>query len=222
MPQAQQPEWEQAFYRQLDSADLRRIGRLRRPDDRLRSMAGHLLLRHALRARGVADHDWRRASGPYGKPCLQGATALEFNLSHAGRWVMCALAPTPVGVDIEQVRAIDLELAQRFFHPAEYAALMACAPALRRDYFFRLWTAKEAYVKALGLGFQRDLASFAVLPGAGQAVTLDDPQAPAAGPRFTLAEVACDSGYRLALCCSAGMPLPALRTVAVQVLLAPD
>ncbi|MET0267710.1 MAG: 4'-phosphopantetheinyl transferase superfamily protein [Duganella sp.] len=206
--------------RQLAGIDLRRIDCLRRPADRARSLLGHALLRHALRAHGLSDRDWRYGLGPYGKPCLWGAASLEFNLSHAGSQVVCVLSSAPVGVDIEQVRAIDLGIAERFFHPREQAALMACAPSLRRDYFFRLWTAKEAYVKALGLGLQRDLASFAVLPGAGQSVALDDERAPAGALRFALADVACENGYRLALCRTAGTPLPVLTAVAAEALLA--
>ncbi|MET0323302.1 MAG: 4'-phosphopantetheinyl transferase superfamily protein [Duganella sp.] len=184
--------------RQLDRDALQRIDRLHRAEDRLRSMLGRLLLRHALRARGLCDRAWQVEPGPYGKPRLRGPALPEFNLSHAGQWVVCAVAPSPVGIDIEQVRAIDLGIARRFFQCGEYAALLARPEPERCDYFFRLWTAKEAYVKALGLGLQRDFASFRVTLSGDGAARLHDPTLPP--PRLALAHLACPAGYRLALC----------------------
>lgn len=196
--------------RRLDPVLVARIDRLRQPADRLRSMLGHLLLRHMLHAAGVAGAP-QIELGPYGKPRLRMASPLEFNVSHAGQWVVCALAPTAVGIDIERVREIDLRIAERFFQPAEYAALMAHAPGQRAACFFRLWTAKEAYVKALGLGLRRDFASFGVAP-------LDDPSMPV--QHLALTYPAFVEHYQLALCTAAAPP-PQPTTVTIDRLLAP-
>lgn len=197
---------EPALRRWIDADSMARIGRLRQPLDRLRSMLGRLLLRHGLRLRGVED----AASvviGRYGKPRLADGL-VEFNLSHAGRWVVCALANTAVGIDVEQVRPFDLQLARRFFHPRECAALASLPAAAQHDYFFRLWTAKEAYMKALGLGFQRDMASFCVAPGAHLQVALDDPlrDLQCHSRPFQLSHLDLAPGYRLALCCACAGP----------------
>jgi|SRR5690348_4192532 len=80
---------------------------------------------------------------------------LQFNWSHSGAFALVALARdvTP-GVDIEQPRAgvKILEIAQRFFAPAEAQALAECAEGECEALFFRLWCAKEAVLKALGRG----------------------------------------------------------------------
>lgn len=199
----------------LDRPTLDRIDRLRRPLDRLRSMLGRLLLRHGLRLRGL-DDGAGVLIGRYGKPCMA-AGLVEFNLSHAGRWVVCALAPTAVGIDVEQLRPFDLLLAWRFFHRRECAALAVQPIAAQNDYFFRLWTAKEAYLKALGLGFQRDMASFSVAPRADLQVALDDPQLSLQPCR--LCHLALEPGYRLALCRSgAGQPVQLLQVTVDQLL----
>ena len=59
-----------------------------------------------------------------------------------------------VGVDVEYVRPFsdEMGLADRFFTPCESAALRQLDAARRRETFFRLWTRKEAYLKAHGLG----------------------------------------------------------------------
>lgn len=120
-----------------------------------RSLAAGLLLRAVFGESAEFETD------AFGKPRLPGG--LSFNLSHAGDHAVLATANGDVGVDIERRRDIDcMRIARRFFHPDEYAFLRAQAdPAYA---FFRIWTLKESYVKALGRGFGTAFSSFCVLP----------------------------------------------------------
>ncbi|HEX7130310.1 MAG TPA: 4'-phosphopantetheinyl transferase superfamily protein [Rhodanobacteraceae bacterium] len=95
----------------------------------------------------------------HGKPQLfahgEPHRELQFNWSHSGALALVALARSAIpGVDIEQPRegVKILEIARRFFAPAEADALAACGGAEREALFFRLWCAKEAVLKALGRG----------------------------------------------------------------------
>lgn len=104
--------------------------------------------------------------GEYGKPQLVGA-ALEFNLAHSGGSMLVALSRhVPLGVDLEAPRRTRpvLELARRWFHPDEATALAALPEALQQSAFLRLWTCKEAVLKAhgRGLGFGLDRVAFAL------------------------------------------------------------
>jgi 4'-phosphopantetheinyl transferase len=97
--------------------------------------------------------------GPQGKPRLAGAAPLSFNVSHSSGVALFAVrAGGEVGVDVEQVRPFenDLGLAERFFCAAESAALRALEEG-RREAFFHVWTRKEAYLKAGGLGLSGGL-----------------------------------------------------------------
>lgn len=95
----------------------------------------------------------------HGKPHLfldgEEYRGLQFNWSHSGAFALLAMARdvTP-GVDIEQPRegVKILEIAQRFFAPAEAEILASCAAGEREALFFRLWCAKEAVLKGLGRG----------------------------------------------------------------------
>ena len=88
-----------------------------------------------------------------------------------------ALADGPVGVDVEAVGAADLPWL--VLHVAEAAALRTLPDTARASAFARLWSLKEAYLKALGTGLAREPSSFAVhLTGEGTA-TIEDPDAPA-------------------------------------------
>lgn len=102
----------------------------------------------------VAPSEWQFVLNDKGKPSLAGAAhALDFNLSHSGDWLACAVtAGTPVGVDLEycQPARASMKLARRFFRPEEVVALQDCSEDQQRDRFYDFWTLKEAAVKARG------------------------------------------------------------------------
>lgn len=120
--------------------------------------------------------------GPYGKPELAGKLKgrLHFNLSHSGKVGLIALSPdTEVGVDIEHVRPMPqaTRLAQRFFTSTEAAALRQF-PEWERDVsFLRIWTRKEALLKATGAGIAGGLARLEVTcEDNGRLIALDGKQ----------------------------------------------
>lgn len=84
---------------------------------------------------------------------------LQFNISHTSTLIACAVTlDAPIGIDIEEKQRKTsndiLSLARRYFSPIEVEYLSALADIERqRSEFIRLWTLKEAYVKALGRGF---------------------------------------------------------------------
>ncbi|WP_102225042.1 4'-phosphopantetheinyl transferase family protein [Acidimangrovimonas sediminis] len=143
--------------------------------------------------------------GPQGKPSLPGGPA--FNLSHAGGWAALAVcdADLPLGLDIEAHRAVEPEVAERFFAPAEAAALRGLRGPARETAFFRLWTRKEALVKAVGQGLSLPLDSFAVtVDAAARLLRLDHDDAAA----WTLTDLAPGAGLQGALALrTAGRPV---------------
>lgn len=94
------------------------------------------------------------------KPELGDAERLRFNWSHSGDQAVVAVATDiEVGIDIERAdrRVRARALAQRFFAPAETDWLAGLAPAVHERAFLRIWTAKEAVLKALGAGIAAGL-----------------------------------------------------------------
>lgn len=149
----------------LTQTERDRAARFRFERDRRRYLAAHAILRKLLAeylpdaAAPIEFH-----YGPEGKPSIPGQE-LRFNLSHSGERALAAFTlGREVGVDIERVRETvhDEKIAERFFSASEAAALQAL-PESERDYaFFRIWTRKEAYVKARGGGLTIPLNSFDV------------------------------------------------------------
>ncbi len=114
--------------------------------------------------------------GSHGKPRVAG-DAPPFSVSHSGDVAVIAVSGVgPVGVDVEEIRLIpELEsLAARTFAREEAAALGACDASERVQAFFRVWTAKEAYVKGIGVGLTIPLDDESVDSERPAAVTVRD------------------------------------------------
>jgi 4'-phosphopantetheinyl transferase len=86
--------------------------------------------------------------------------ALRFNMSHSHELALCAVSTQrEVGIDLEYLRPLPEaeQLAKRFFSKAEHALIQALPVEEQAHVFFRLWTAKEAYLKATGKGLGHPL-----------------------------------------------------------------
>ena len=133
--------------------------------DRERFIVGRGKLR-AILSRHANCHPaaLRFEYGPYGKPYIAAPDLpLHFNLSHSDSFAALAVSPNvEIGIDIEKIRPIDLDIATHYFSRAEVAALINLPSDEQIDGFFRCWTLKEAVIKGLGVGLALDLASFDV------------------------------------------------------------
>lgn len=133
--------------------------------DRERFTVCRGLLRHLLSSlTGKKAESLRFQYGPNGKPKLRGHD-LEFNMSHSHDWVIIAVSPfSPVGVDVERVRrnlAVD-KLVDKVMSSSEKEEWRRLTEEARLLAFFRLWTRKEAVVKATGEGLISPLSDFTV------------------------------------------------------------
>jgi len=98
-----------------------------------------------------------------GKPYLPHSD-LHFSLSHSGDWAILAVGKAEfIGVDVEVIHATrDLVgIAESYYHPHEFTQLQTLADTAQIDYFYRLWTLKEAFFKALGTGISAGLEKIA-------------------------------------------------------------
>jgi 4'-phosphopantetheinyl transferase len=156
----------------LSNEETQRTALFFKNADRVRYALAHAMLRTLLARRlQAAPAEIAFATSPNGKPRLVGQRAdVAFNLSYGDGMAVLAFAHRPVGVDVEAVRD-DLEfgeIGRRFFRSDELRYLesgpdSSGGPGVRNR-FFRLWTRKEAVLKALGVG----------LSGIGELSVLDD------------------------------------------------
>ena len=117
---------------------------------------------------GIAPRALAFTAGPRGKPALSSdwrQKRIEFNVSHAADYALLALGlGNRLGVDIESVkRQVDYRaLANRFFSAAEQAAFNKLPAGAACAAFYRVWSRKEAFLKATGQGLADGLSGFSV------------------------------------------------------------
>jgi 4'-phosphopantetheinyl transferase len=170
----------QRFAGTLSADETARANRFHFGRHRTDFVAGRGILRQLLanytgRAPSKLEFSYR----PEGKPSLASRVndaRLEFNLAHSHGLALYAFSlGSPLGIDVEFVRS-DLaieQIAERYFAEREIAELLSLPAQQRPEAFFRGWTRKEAYIKALGIGLQIPLASFAVELNTSQRPTLE-------------------------------------------------
>jgi len=180
----------------LDATEQARAARFVHELHRRRYVAAHVALRALLAdATGQPAGRLQLQDDALGKPQLAHPTGWQFNLSHSEDWALVGLqrGQTPIGVDIEVLRPVEeaLALAGRHYTPGEQAAVAAAADGVPQQLaFLRVWTRKEACLKAVGLGLRLAPSSFEVGAGGG----LSRARVPAPGGSVTVEVRSVDAG----------------------------
>ncbi len=118
---------------------------------------------------------WRFTFNAYGKPTADGDCGMNFNLSNCPDLVACLISHGPeVGVDVEpKARAMEIaEVAKTVFSPLELEQLESLPEPDRLDRGVSLWTLKEAYIKARGMGVSLPLKKFSFVFGGADGIQL--------------------------------------------------
>lgn len=181
---------------------------------RAQFLAGRLLLRFAVfsefcdptAARGVNPWRWTTGARADGKPVISGTdvpVGLTFNLSHSRHIVACAVARgREVGIDVEHEKCLDFEeLVEVWCSPAEAAIISTRHGKARMEMFYTLWTLKEAYLKARGVGLIYPIKDVSFKqPTKGSMIRVSDSNDPSATHQWRCMPLTMPLGYRGALC----------------------
>ena len=158
----------------LSPAEKARGDRFRFPVDQQRLVVGRGVARLLLGAGcGCPPARVRLTTNAFDKPLLapdQGPP-LTFNISHGGERVLVAVGvDRPVGVDVEPLNLPPdyLAISRQQFAADEQEALFSAPPDTHAATFFRIWTRKEAFIKAHGAGLSLPLDAFSVAAQAGE------------------------------------------------------
>lgn len=185
----------------LTAEERQRAAAFVRERDRRRFVACRRLLRATLgRALAIPAEEVLIRVGEYGKPELGGphADAWSFNVSHSGGVALCAVARgRAVGVDLERLRPLrDLAgLARAVLTTGERAAIFRVPPDEQVPAFLRIWTRKEAVLKAEGCGLGRQPGSLEVGADGHGRVTVASPDGPGPVRRFEVIDLRPAPGY---------------------------
>lgn len=147
----------------LSGQELEQAGRFRFPEDRMRYIAGKVVVRILLKRyldMETIDFSVNELGKPYHKK-IAGKRTVDFNISHSGEFILAVFAVgMDIGVDVQEMAECPdyREIAENFYTAEEAEDVKNEGP----DLFFQYWAAKEAYVKALGIGLGRGMDFFSV------------------------------------------------------------
>lgn len=150
------------WYALMSREKQARVDRFRFVNDKKRAVAGEMLARKAISEWcNVPENSMVFEQTETGKPYAKDLP-VEFNISHSGDMVVCAVDDKLIGIDIEKIRPIDLKVAKHICTDEELIYLFGCTPADQNfiytsdceilTRFFKIWTAKEACCKQKGVG----------------------------------------------------------------------
>lgn len=175
----QPPELQEQYQDLLDDDERARAARFHFDHHRRHFVVGRGFLRTLLgRYLDARPEEVCFSYGAYGKPLLDGAhreSRLRFNASHSGDWAIYGFVlEHEIGVDVEYVKPdfASEGIAERFFSTREVEALNGVAEEEKPAAFFRCWTRKEAYIKAIGSGLSHPLDTFDVTLAPGEPAAL--------------------------------------------------
>lgn len=178
VPENSREDLIQTLNERVDETRRGKADRIKTPKAKLTSLAAGLLLQKMLRdgmptkcdekPRAVTIEDllaeiekplpMQFTFGENGKPYLKDST-VHFSLSHSGDYILLAVSDREIGADIQEKQPKDfVKLANRFFAPEEAQYMETLKPEVQQDYFYHLWTAKEACTKLLGDALGEHLA----------------------------------------------------------------
>jgi len=149
---------QRSYHSWLTPPEVDQMERFCFENDRLAYLCGRGLARRALSGAVPAVHPaaWTFDLTRHGRPTIASPVAarpLDFNLTHADGMVACAVSLSRCGIDIESTtRPLPVDVLARSFAPEEVRDVLSAPETDSATRFFRYWTLKEAYAKAIGLG----------------------------------------------------------------------
>lgn len=169
----------------------------------LKTIAGHYL--------GIAPQVLKFKTGSFGKPYIterQNQDDLQFNISVSNNLILLAFTRGGnLGVDVEYVHPIDSidSIARHFFSPSEKVRLLSQNPVDKVQSFYRIWTLKEALLKALGIGLSQGADLFGTFRRPNGCVEIVDNQLDWLKPAlWSIKTINCDDDYCAATALDAG------------------
>ena len=147
----------------IPSELVKRMNGFKFKQDSYRFLLGKLLLVKAVKRLGYTDLTLEHLClSKFSKPYFAHACNIDFNISHSGDHVVCAISDRcRVGIDLEKIEYIDIENFAKYFTEKEWICINISSDSTRE--FYRFWTRKEAVVKADGRGLHIPLLDFEIV-----------------------------------------------------------
>ena len=144
------------FTQELSPVDLEKLTNIKDPERKASFLATRYLLKLVLLkvnpSLSISDLKFSQCS----KPLL---SKIHLSWSHSGDWVGILCSADSCGFDLETKNQINFSVAKKYFHEKEIK-IINDSPSMKRQYFLKLWSLKEAAYKCLDQNFETKLSQF--------------------------------------------------------------
>jgi 4'-phosphopantetheinyl transferase len=157
--------WQEKLVDLLGEKEALSIEKTMKIKDKIDKLMGWIICKmEASKRYGISPQEIKIAYHEQGKPFFPDFPTLKYNISHGGDLIVVAFSETSeVGIDVESShRKVNLDIVKRYFTASESTFIDNLPQNRQSEYFIRLWTIKEAYLKMLGTGLFKPLDSFEV------------------------------------------------------------
>lgn len=148
----------------IDSEKRYKIKKFINKKDKIRTLIGEILIRMIIIEKlKIGNKSIKFSKNQYGKPYLKDYPNFNFNISHSGEYVLCAVDDKPIGIDVEEIEHIEYkDIAKRFFTTEEFDYIVNQDLNFHLNRFYEIWILKESYIKCCGQGLSMPLKSFSI------------------------------------------------------------
>ncbi len=161
------------YMNELSPEEQERILQYKNPEDRQRTLLASKMTSAILERYFDKKHPVQIKRDNMGRPylCSEPAWGGDFNLSHSGAWILCAVANSGrVGIDVERIEPIDLSAAAYCFSDDECRRLFRQPAENQLHFFYERWTEKEALAKTVGVGLLETITDLKAEPHSSHTV----------------------------------------------------
>lgn len=152
------------YYLLMNNEKQKKVAAYKNIDDKKRTISGEILARKMISSFcNVFPEDVFFELGLHGKPYVKNLD-VEFNISHSDEMVVCAISDNSVGIDIEMVKPIGVNILRRVCTDVDLEYIFGDTVTINNIpdnfndkqlcRFYEVWTAKEAYFKYIGTGIK--------------------------------------------------------------------
>lgn len=112
-----------------------------------------ILFNYGLREYNIDANKIEINYNKFGKPFIKNNDSLKFNISHSGKYVVCAFSEFEIGIDIQEIVPIKLSSIKHFLPKSCITRILKQDSKIKQTLeFYRIWTIYESYTKLLGNG----------------------------------------------------------------------
>lgn len=148
----------------IDSEKKCKIEKFVNKKDKIRSIISEILIRTIIiKKLKISNKHIKFSKNQYGKPYLNEYSNFNFNISHSGDYILCAIDNNIIGIDVEKIKNIEYkEIAKSFFTKKEFEYIVNQDLNVQLNKFYDIWILKESYIKCCGQGLSMKLESFSI------------------------------------------------------------